>query len=147
MSDNTLKQWAMANAVLVSWFEHFELSESQYHIPHCCEEGELIKEWFVKVGTADILLTLISTSAAVMLQVRTSVFELSECDSKEGLYEQLLELNATELSCCAFGLEDGEVVVVSDRSMTNVDLQQVIQMIQTVSDTAHSYKNILQDKN
>ena len=146
MSEDNLEQWKKANVLLVRWFEHCGLKESKYHVQHCCEEGEQIKEWFVQMETVDILLTLVSTSVAVMLQARAALFEVSQCNSKEELYEHLLELNASELSCCAFGIEEDEVVVVSDRPMTNVDLPEITRMIQAILDTVHEYKDIVQSK-
>ncbi|MCZ7680442.1 MAG: YbjN domain-containing protein [Sandaracinaceae bacterium] len=55
----------------------------------------------------------------------------------------MLEANATELAGAAFALSEGEVVVVSERSVTDLDASEVDAMIRNVGRTADRYDDEL----
>ena len=56
------------------------------------------------------------------------------------MYTELLNLNATTLSCCAFGLEEGNmVIVIADRGATNFTLSDLDEMMHNVKQVALEY--------
>jgi hypothetical protein len=60
-----------------------------------------------------------------------------------GLYLRLLELNARDLTGVAFGVQSGQVVVVSERACRDLDPSEVDSLIRTVGRVADKFDGIL----
>jgi hypothetical protein len=77
------------------------------------------------------------------LRVAAPVVKLPEPEARPRLYEQLLELNARELIGAAFGVVAGEVVVVSERALRDIDRSEVDALIRSVGRIADTWDDIL----
>ena len=64
-------------------------------------------------------------------------------DREAALYKRLLEANASELVGVAFGLRDGEVVLVSERSVRDLDGSEVDALIRSVGRVADRFDDAL----
>ena len=82
-----------------------------------------------------------------MLQVYSPIVKLPKEDRKQEFYEELLRLNATELSCCSFGIEEDDLVVVgADRSTKNICITEIEELVSNVSMIAKDYDGTLAEK-
>lgn len=67
----------------------------------------------------------------------------TEPAKEHAMMRKLLQSNARELSSAAFALVDGHVVVVSERSVQDLDASEVDRMIRSVGRVADRYDDAL----
>jgi hypothetical protein len=77
------------------------------------------------------------------LRVVAPVVRAPAADREAALFRRLLEANATELVGVAFGLRDGEVVLVSERSVRDLDASEVDALIRSVGRVADRFDDLL----
>lgn len=77
------------------------------------------------------------------LRVVAPLVRLPPADREAALFRRLLEANATELVGAAFAISGPEVVVVSERSVKDLDASEVDAMIRNVGRTADRYDDEL----
>lgn len=97
-------------------------------------------------GSARILIAVHSPSAALpegRLRVVAPVVVLPPPDREHALFRRLLEANASELVGSAFAVSGEEVVVVTERSVRDLDASEVDSMIRTVGRVADRYDDEL----
>lgn len=102
--------------------------------------------WTLKRGSASILITVQKRAEddAAYLRVASPVMTLpSELTKRNALYKRLLELNATALVNCAFGILGERVVVVSERPAPGLDAIEAQQIIRHLSQVADTYDDRL----
>jgi hypothetical protein len=80
------------------------------------------------------------------LRVAAPCVRLSGDGDWASLYVWLLSANARELRGAAFGLLDGEVVVIAERSLTDLDASEVRAMVRMVGAAADRYDDILAEQ-
>ena len=101
--------------------------------------------WGLTQGSAEIYIFLsASESGENFIQVVAPVMIPSHQSLHDGnLARRLLTLNACELTGCAFGLRENEIVLTADRSTTGLDPVELEEMIRRVSAYADYYDDIL----
>ncbi len=67
----------------------------------------------------------------------------SEPTKEHALLRKLLHLNAKDLTGAAFALQDGQVVVVTERSVEDLDASEVEQMIRSLGRVADRFDDAL----
>lgn len=80
------------------------------------------------------------------LRVVAPVVHLPRPEQEVPLYRRLLEANATELVNAAFAISGQEVVIVSERSLRDLDGSEVDSMIRIVGRLADRYDDELAGK-
>lgn len=96
-------------------------------------------------GSARIAVAIHAGTAQRMgtLRVGAPVVKLPEEAHRAGLFAHLLELNARELVGAAFGVLDGEVVVVTERPLRDLDASEVDAAIRGVGQLADTWDDTL----
>ena len=97
-------------------------------------------------GSARILVAIHAPNAELpegRLRVVAPVVHLPPPDREAPLLRRVLEANATELVGAAFAISGGEIVVVSERSVRDLDASEVDAMIRNVGRTADRYDDEL----
>jgi hypothetical protein len=87
-----------------------------------------------------------SDADAGTLRVVAPVVRLPDEATQGALFHYLLEANASELVGLAFGVVDGDVVLVSERSLRDLDASEVEAMVKTVGRAADRYDDVLADQ-
>lgn len=93
-------------------------------------------------GSARILIAVHAASAELpegRLRVVAPVVRLPAEATQRALFRWLLEANASALVGAAFALSGEEIVVVSERSVTDLDASEVDAMIRNVGRVADKY--------
>lgn len=97
-------------------------------------------------GSARILVAVHAPSAQLpegRLRVVAPVVHLPPPEREAALFRRLLVANATELAGAAFAISGAEVVIVSERSVKDLDVSEVDSMIRNVGRTADRYDDEL----
>jgi hypothetical protein len=111
------------------------------------EDGQA--SWSLQRGSAAILISLASRDSghagkiAVFLRVISPVMTLPPADKREALFKHLLELNAQGLANAAFGLVGERIVAVSERPTSDMQEEEVSQMIRHLAAVADTYDDRL----
>lgn len=108
--------WQNSLHVMESWLERAQIPLSDRTAINCCEDQSTVQEWALTIDNVDLSVTLVQTSTGVVLQVFAPIAELSAVRNHAEQFGSLLQLNASSLSGCAFGLEDDTIMVLTDRS-------------------------------
>lgn len=97
-------------------------------------------------GSARILVAIHAPSAELpdgRLRVVAPVVHLPSEDRQPALFRHLLEANSAELVGAAFAISGHEVVVVSERSVSDLDASEVDTMIRNVGREADRFDDEL----
>jgi len=108
--------------------------------------GEGESRYSLRRGSADVVITVIAARGddeEGTLRIVAPVVRLPGEGDWSSLYAWLLSSNAQELRGAAFGLIDGEVVVVAERSLVDLDASEVLAMVKTVGAAADRYDDVL----
>ena len=124
-------EWQSALAVITEWLAQTQRDPSSHRVINCCEDEDQVREWEVLSGSASVTLSLLRTDSDVMLQVFSSVFGAPDGEQAT-LLAELLRLNASTLSGCAFGIEEDAVVLLADRSMRHMHAAQLTALVNSV---------------
>ncbi|MBM75180.1 MAG: hypothetical protein CMK59_07250 [Proteobacteria bacterium] len=143
---NKKEHWLQAVKKIECWFTEMNMNELEHRINNCCEDEDELQEWFVELDGQDISLTLVGYFPEIMLQVRSVVDRVSNHKKPDQLYEQLLRLNATDLSGCAYALEEEDIVVVADQRMHNKGTSEIKHLINMVAGAILIYEQSLNSK-
>jgi hypothetical protein len=104
------------------------------------------KAWGLKRGSAQVLLTLTKSEKHAWLRIAAPVVNVpSDGDAplKLKFFSRLLDLNAKAMRNAAFGVMGELVVIVSERPVEGLDLQEAEQMLNHVSALADHYDDLL----
>lgn len=78
------------------------------------------------------------------IQIVAPILKVPEARSNQSvLFEKLLELNASEITGAAFGLKEGTVVILTDRSTEDLDRSEVKDMILRIGYFADHFDDAL----
>lgn len=97
-------------------------------------------------GSARILVAVHPPSGELSegrIRVVAPVVRMPPPENEVGLFRRLLEINASELVGAAFAISGDEVVVVSERSVRDLDGSEVNSMIRNVGRVADRYDDEL----
>ncbi len=100
------------------------------------------KAYALKRGSARVVVAVHSTETGGTFRVLSPCVRI-EATSSPDLYKHLLELNARELVGAAFGVFGDEVVVVSERSVKDLDASEVEAAIRNVGRIGDRYDDAL----
>ena len=104
------------------------------------------RRWSLQRGSAAILIALAPPAAASRdgsIRVIARVVRLPSDDRQLAFFRRLLELNGSELSGVAFGIHGGEVVLIAERSVRDLDASEVDSMVRTIGRAADQYDDVL----
>lgn len=96
-------------------------------------------------GSARITVAVHGTEGARegSLRIAAKVIKLPAEGERPALFQHLLELNARELAGAAFGVLEGDVVVVAERALRDLDASEVESMLLGVGRIADTYDDAL----
>ena len=102
--------------------------------------------WALQRGSATVFITLQPTLTDTMLNIYSPILHAPEASRREAFYHRLLRLNFDDLSACAFALdEDNDVVVTTDRTIADLSMVELDELITAVATFADEFDNILAD--
>src|SRR5262245_52125719 len=104
--------------------------------------------WKVRKGTANVYVQIEARGEATFLRIVAPVMHAGPAVDKPKLYQRLLELNHREIYGSAFALdaENDLVVLVAERTTTDLDRSEVLDLVKRVEDYADKYDDILVDE-
>lgn len=110
-------------------FESFGLVAAD-HI-HADSPGRTV--YGLQRGSAQIYVIISYDETRTWVQVISPILGLPSAERKAECYEHLLHLNARKLINCSFGIDEGKIVVNSDRSAENLQFDELRDMVLCVS--------------
>jgi len=78
--------------------------------------------WLIRATEAGENIVVSLSGTLVLFRVR--VMELEGVDNREGLFQQLLTLNASDMVHGAYGIEDDHIVLTSGLPIENLDYNE-----------------------
>jgi hypothetical protein len=145
MPEDLDQAWTTALLTTHQWLDQTGIGADKSRLVSCCEDEEQVREWSLPANGSTVSVTLIRAAEQVMLQVYAKTLTLPEA-VQPSFYEVLLRLNATTLSCCAFGVdEDNAVVVVADRAAQGMHADDISALVEAVSKTATQHRDTLSE--
>ena len=100
----------------------------------------------LKRGSASILVVLHPPREGEpdgTIRVVAPIIRLPAADRRPALFQRLLELNGRELIGAAFGIVGDDVVVLSERSVRDLDASEVEATLRTIGRVADRYDDVL----
>jgi len=140
---------SLATVVVLEWFRALQLPEQLHRVSS--ERFEDLppasRVWGLKMGSARVFILLTPADAGARLKVLSPILRLPADTQRPAFFEELLRLNATAVSACAFGInDDDEVIVTTDRSTLDLNVDELNELIISVSENADLYDNLLSDQ-
>lgn len=105
--------------------------------------------WAIRRGSATVIISVVASIEGPEGTLRVLAPILRPPDeptTQARLFRRLLELNGTELTGAAFGLLGGDVVVVAERSIIDLDASETDALLATVTQVADHYDDELADQ-
>ncbi|AKF06486.1 hypothetical protein DB32_003635 [Sandaracinus amylolyticus] len=105
-----------------------------------------VASYVLRRGSARIVVAVHAPAAGRegSLRIAAPVVKIPAADAQRAaLFQHVLELNARELVGAAFGLLGGDVVVVSERALRDLDASEVDAAIRSVGRLADSWDDAL----
>jgi hypothetical protein len=100
--------------------------------------------WHLTRGSADVMVALNPGGEGIPGRLRlVAPVVRVDFDAKPALLMRLLELNATELPGIAFGVLGNKVVLVAERSVIDLDLAEVEELLRVIGHFADKYDDEL----
>jgi hypothetical protein len=107
------------------------------------ESSDDLPAWRVQKGTAHVYIQLGIDGDANTMRVTAPVLKITTEIDEPKLFRKLLDLNGTKVAGAAFGLRDGHVVLVAERTTIDLDPSEVVDIIKRVEDFADHYDDVL----
>ena len=104
------------------------------------------QRWALRRGSASILISIqppAKEGAEGTIRLLAPVVRIPQGDAAAKLFQRLLELNTSALVGVAFGVQDGDVVLVAERSLQDLDASEVDDMVRTIGAMADRYDDQL----
>jgi hypothetical protein len=98
--------------------------------------------WSLQRGSAQVLVNAQVRDGNAFLRVVSPIMMLPsgpDTSRREALFVRALELNATGIGNCAFGLVGERLVAVSERPAEGLDVGEVEQIVRLVAAVADTY--------
>lgn len=140
MSEGSLKTFDEAVRLVESVINTLGLSAAEAALPS--DEPQKMRAFALKRGSARVVVAVHAGDVGGTIRVLAPCVKLSATPSTE-FFKHLLELNARELVGAAFGVYADEVVVVTERSVEDLDASEVDAMIRTVGRIADRHDDVL----
>ncbi len=105
-----------------------------------------VRGWGLKKGSAEVYITLKRSEGTPENFIRVSAILLvlpQAADACNRLYRRILEENATGIMGAAFGVSGDKVLLVAERTTTDLDISEVRDMIRRVGHYADYYDDVL----
>ncbi|HWP46504.1 MAG TPA: YbjN domain-containing protein [Candidatus Limnocylindrales bacterium] len=99
--------------------------------------------WRVE-SPANKVTNIIMSVVEPILVLRIKLMQVPE-KNREQFYEHLLKLNAKDIPHGAFGVEDGQVVLIDSLQMENLDRNELQASIESLAFTVAQYYNELKE--
>ncbi|MCC7535642.1 MAG: YbjN domain-containing protein [Deltaproteobacteria bacterium] len=102
--------------------------------------------WAIQRGSATVVISVVAKGDGREGTLRVLAPILTPPADPAGqsrLFRRLLELNGSELTGAAFGLLGGDVVVVAERSIVDLDASETDALLAVVADVADRYDDEL----
>lgn len=140
MFTNFETEWSKANSIVADWLSYAGYEVEERRFDNCRADQNHIREWVIPNEHTKVYITLARSNERIDAQVYSPLCTLTKEDKKLQLYTEILSLNATTLSCCAFGLEEGNtVIVIADRGAIDFTLSNLDEMVHNVKRAAAQY--------
>ena len=140
MSDGSLKTFDEAVRLVESVINTLGLSAADAALP--ADEPQKMRAFALKRGSARVVVAVHASEVGGTIRVLAPCVKLSATPSAE-FFKHLLELNARELVGAAFAVYDEEVVVVTERSVEDLNASEVDSMIRGVGRIADRHDDAL----
>ena len=104
------------------------------------------RRWSLRRGSAAIVISIVEPpkgAADGTIRVIAPVVRLPEVSRRAALYERLLAANAGGLGGPAFGVRGDDVVLVSERSVRDLDASEVDQLVRAIGREADRHDDVL----
>jgi hypothetical protein len=95
--------------------------------------------WTLQRGSAQVLVNAQVRAGQAFLRVIAPILTLPEPGKRELLYARALELNASGIGNCAFGVVGDRLVAVSERPGEGLGAEEVEQIVKLVAAVADTY--------
>jgi len=119
------------------------LQQRGIHPTECRIASDDGPAWGIQHGSAEVYVFLSAGERGEnYIQVVSPVLTPAP-DTFAQLMHRVLELNADELTGCAFGLRGSEIVLTADRSPAGLDRVELEEMIKRVAGYADHYDDLL----
>jgi hypothetical protein len=106
------------------------------------DEGSL-PSWRVQKGSAQVYILLGGRGDRNFIRVTAPVLHPDHSADPALLYRRLLELNEAAVPGAAFALQNGVVILTVERSTTDLDKSEVLEMVKHIEDYADHWDEIL----
>jgi type III secretion system-like peptide-binding chaperone len=115
------------------------------HTPDDCrtDSPDDLPAWRAPVDAQHIDVHLGVDGDKNVLRVLAGVGKVRAGLDEAALFRRLLELNVTDVKGVAFGLSDGEVVLVSERTTVDLDPSEVMDILRRAERFAAHYAGLL----
>jgi hypothetical protein len=123
------------------------LVELGHYLNECRADYEhALHSWCVVKGSASIRISLVPGGEYAKLRVVSPVITTDARVDVLKLYRTLLSLNCEELSGCAFGTRQNEVLLIAERSTLDLDRSEVFDLLRRIQEYADYYDDRLVDE-
>ncbi len=95
--------------------------------------------WTITKGSAETTITILEQQTQPRVRVSSLVVTIGEATDRLPLFSMLLQLNAQAIVGAAFALQSEHVLLVAERSTTDLDRSELWQLISVVRDLADEY--------
>ena len=143
MSEGSLKTFDEAVRLVETVINTLGLSAEDASLPS--DEPKKTRAFALKRGSARVVVAVHASEAGGTIRVLAPCVKLGPTPSAE-LFKHLLELNARELVGAAFGVFGDEVVVVTERSVEDLNASEVDAMIRGVGRIADRHDDALSQR-
>jgi len=140
MSEGSLKTFDEAVRLVESVINTLGLSATDAALPS--DEPTKTRAFALKRGSARVVVAVHASDSGGTIRVLAPCVKLGATPSAE-LFKHLLELNARELVGAAFGVFADEVVVVTERSVQDLNASEVDAMIRGVGRISDRHDDVL----
>ena len=141
------KVWRDTNSKILDWFRQNNLNEAEHRLDNCCETEDDVLEWKIERDGIALFITLLRNNTEVVLQMYSTLGYPLNISDNHSLLDKLLRLNATDLSYCAFALEeDNSLILIADHPARSLDVNCINLLIDNLRTTAQRYKSILSEQ-
>lgn len=104
-----------------------------------------IEEGLWMIGDDRETAPVFATYAPPLLLIRVEVMDVPEDESlRNGLFRELLELNATDLVHGAYGLDENEIVLTDTLQLVDLDFSEVQAALESILLALRSHYETLQ---
>ena len=137
---------AWSVTVVEAWFAQAGATPDTHRVEAPDGDDDVLG-WRLVRGSASVFLTLLPVARGTMLQIHAPILRLTDSTQRGALFEEMLRLNATTLSGCCLGIDDDDaVIVITDRLTDDLSVEELGELVESVSSTADHYDDVLAER-